>query len=73
MTTQTTPLEALHERLREIGGCSNHGCYVVRPNGMGTNGPCHCLENRHMAQRVLNAYIQYVCAKEGIQNAIPKR
>ena len=25
-------------------GCSNHGCFIEKPVGMGTNGPCHCLD-----------------------------
>lgn len=25
-------------------GCSNHCCYIRKPEGMATNGPCHCLD-----------------------------
>ncbi len=25
-------------------GCTNHGCWIEKPKGMGTNGMCHCLE-----------------------------
>lgn len=28
-----------------MSGCSNHGCYIERPKGMGTNGRCHCLDS----------------------------
>jgi len=24
-------------------GCGNHGCFIKKPKGIGTNGPCHCL------------------------------
>ena len=26
-----------------MAGCSNHGCYIEKPKGMGTNGRCNCL------------------------------
>lgn len=32
-----------------IKGCSNHSCIIEKPNGMGTNGPCHCLHDRTKA------------------------
>jgi hypothetical protein len=29
-----------------LNGCSNHGCIIHGPrNGMGTNGPCHCVSD----------------------------
>jgi len=31
----------LRERLEALG-CGNHGCCVVEPTGMATNGPCRC-------------------------------
>ena len=48
--------DELQARLTEIGGCSNHGCYVVKPVGQGTNGRCHCLDDRYKVQRVVDAY-----------------
>lgn len=51
-----TPREALDARLKEIGGCTNGGCYVVRPKGQHTNGPCHCLEHPRKALMVISAY-----------------
>ena len=27
-----------------MAGCSNHGCFISPPKGMGTNGICHCLD-----------------------------
>ena len=41
--------EALH-------GCSNHSCVIKKPVGMGTNGPCHCLDDKQKLQRF--AYIR---------------
>ena len=57
---------ALKARLLEIGGCSNHGCYIVKPVGQGTNGPCHCLDDRYKAKRVVGAYHAAIsAAKDG--------
>ena len=57
--------ERLMEMLKEIGGCSNGGCFVVRPKGTHTNGLCHCLESPLTAKRVVNAYKCYVRADVG--------
>jgi len=35
-------LDEITERLRRLG-CSDHGCVVSKPKGMGTNGGCKCL------------------------------
>jgi len=34
-----------------LHGCSNHSCVIKPPVGMGTNGPCHCLDDRQKLQR----------------------
>ncbi len=34
--------EQILQQLRELG-CSDHGCLIRPPGGMGTNGGCHCL------------------------------
>lgn len=34
-----------NEKLRGAFGCSSHSCRLIKPTGMGTNGPCHCLDN----------------------------
>ena len=47
---------ALNATLETISGCSNGGCKVFPPKGQHTNGPCHCLENRLKAERVVHAY-----------------
>lgn len=26
-----------------LSGCGDHGCYFVKPQGIGTNGGCSCL------------------------------
>lgn len=30
---------------RENIGCQSHSCYLERPTGMGTNGPCGCVRD----------------------------
>ena len=45
-------------------GCSSHSCIIRKPRGMGTNGPCHCLdalryndqEKYYEVRRALSAY-----------------
>ena len=39
-----------------LHGCSNHSCVIKKPIGMGTNGPCHCLDDRAKLQRF--AYVR---------------
>ena len=39
-------------------GCGNHGCFIERPKGQGTNGRCNCLrplgkENEQVVKRKL--------------------
>jgi hypothetical protein len=41
-----------------MAGCGNHGCWIEKPVGQGTNGRCHCLdelgkENRQALKRKL--------------------
>ena len=31
--------------MSEYTGCGNHSCYLSKPVGQGTNGPCKCLQN----------------------------
>ena len=26
-----------------MAGCGNHGCFIEKPKGQGTNGRCNCL------------------------------
>lgn len=46
----------LETRLREIGGCTDGGCMVIKPVGMHTNGGCKCSRDPYKMQRVVNAY-----------------
>ena len=48
-------LEKHKNRMKEIGGCSNHYCTVYDPGGMRTNGACRCWENKMTAQRAMLA------------------
>jgi hypothetical protein len=42
------------EKVREsLTGCSAHVCVIKKPTGMGTNGPCHCLDNKTTVQRFI--------------------
>lgn len=41
-----------------MAGCGNHGCFIEKPNGQGTNGRCNCLrplgkENEQVVKREL--------------------
>jgi len=45
--------QAIKENLH---GCSNHSCVIKKPVGMGTNGQCHCLDDRIKLQKF--AYIR---------------
>ncbi len=41
-------------------GC-NHGCVVIRPYGIATNGPCRCLEELppEKRARIVSAFRWY--------------
>jgi hypothetical protein len=66
VTTLSEPLQALQNRLKEIGGCSNGGCRIQTPIGMHTNAGCRCLmDDKYKAIRVVEAYRTYVLAVEG--------
>ena len=41
-----------------MAGCGNHGCFIEKPEGQGTNGRCNCLrplgkENEQAVKRKL--------------------
>ena len=41
-----------------MAGCGNHGCFIEKPKGQGTNGKCNCLrplgkENEQVVKRKL--------------------
>lgn len=33
------------EQLEGAFGCHSHSCRLVKPKGMGVNGPCRCIDN----------------------------
>jgi len=36
---------------RGMEGCSNHSCVITgKKKGMGTNGPCHCIDGLSRSQ-----------------------
>ena len=42
-----------------MAGCGNHGCFIEKPKGQGTNGGCNCLrplgkENEQVVKRKLS-------------------
>lgn len=41
-------IEAMAERIEQLEGalgCHSHSCRLVKPKGMGVNGPCRCIDN----------------------------
>lgn len=59
----------LENKLRELGGCSDGNCCIVRPQGMHTNGGCHCVNEarwdtaqRIKIERVVRNYQKHVDA-----------
>lgn len=42
-------------RLASIGGCSDGHCVIIRPQGMHTNGGCHCWMDKMRMQRFAHA------------------
>lgn len=36
----------------EFLGCQSHSCYLEKPKGMGTNGPCRCLDKLDIQMRM---------------------
>ena len=33
-------------------GCSSHSCYLEKPTGQGTNGPCSCFDGLSTQNRI---------------------
>ncbi|MFA7031917.1 MAG: hypothetical protein WC153_06685 [Candidatus Methanomethylophilaceae archaeon] len=47
-----------------MAGCGNHGCFIEKPKGQGTNGGCNCLrplgkENEQVVKRKLTQLAFY--------------
>lgn len=55
----------LDERLREIGGCTDGNCIVVKRTGQHTNGGCRCSRDPYKMQQVIHAYKTALTAIEG--------
>ena len=63
-----------------MAGCGNHGCFIEKPKGQGTNGRCTCLrplgkENEQVVKRKLTQlgfYKRRVKELERNKNAFPE-
>ena len=44
-------------------GCGDHGCYFVKPEGMGTNGGCRCLPTRSTILWIKKSF-EVICKKD---------
>ncbi|WNA15883.1 hypothetical protein XaC1_240 [Xanthomonas phage XaC1] len=44
----------MHYEHPSVIGCSNHGCILKRPVGMGTNGTCNCISTQMHRSKVLD-------------------
>lgn len=49
--TENEKFEKIKKIKNCLVGCSNHNCYIKPPVGMGTNGVCHCLDDKTKVQR----------------------
>lgn len=60
---------------RDFPSCSNHGCVIKPPVGMGTNGTCHCMSNLSRVQlTILQSRIQSIANVEiDIEVRTPKQ
>lgn len=67
-------LLVLENRLRDIGGCSDGNCCIIKPQGMHTNGGCRCVyhaRDDHMQRvRIEKALRNYQIAIEAIRKAV---
>ena len=53
-------------------GCNSHHCVIEKPQGLGTNGPCHCLrplgsENERLVKQALRSLEFYRLRVERLQ------
>ncbi|MCR5876980.1 hypothetical protein [Phenylobacterium sp. J367] len=63
-TIPATPAAELDAYLRELGGCSDGHCIIIKPIGMHTNGGCRCARDEMKMRRVVFAYRRYRSAME---------
>lgn len=43
-------------------GCGSNSCHIKKPNGQGTNGPCTCLRQYKLSDRII--ILKYLQGKE---------
>ena len=58
-----------------MAGCGNHGCFIERPSGQGTNGSCNCLrplgkENEQVVRRKLTQLEFYKRRVEELEKSL---
>ena len=58
-----------------MAGCGNHGCFIEKPKGQGTNGGCNCLrplgkENEQVVKRKLTQLGFYKRRVEALENSL---
>ena len=58
-----------------MAGCGNHGCFVEKPKGQGTNGRCNCLrplgkENEQVVKRKLTQLGLYKRRVEELEKSL---
>ena len=55
-TVEETEMIKNDEQAKELEseylGCQSHSCYLEKPKGMGTNGPCRCLYGLSKSQQM---------------------
>lgn len=55
MDAITKAINKYEATLAQIGGCQDHGCMIIKPKGMGTNGGCRCARSFIKTQRLAHA------------------
>ena len=58
-----------------MAGCGNHGCFIEKPKGQGTNGRCNCLrplgkENEQVVKRKLTQFGFYKRRVEELEKSL---
>ena len=58
-----------------MAGCGNHGCFIEKPEGQGTNGRCNCLrplgkENEQVLKRKLTQLGFYTRRVEELEKSL---
>ena len=58
-----------------MAGCGNHGCFIEKPKGQGTNGRCKCprplgKENEQVVKRKLTQFEFYKRRVEEVEKVL---